>query len=636
MTLDPIPGEPKGRTARAGVGFLSLCLTAILTLTLTPIPEWQESSKYFGLCLLCNPGAVPDAIKNTLLFLPLGIALAFRSHRALPSVLFGALLSSAIEILQFVIPGRYPNLQDICTNTLGTFLGFHIARSYLGLPLAQTLAWNRKTWEQWKRPDPVLANRLMLASTLLAITVFALTGWLLAPAFPQGHYLFAAKEMDTGATPLRVGANGDETGYFKGTIDEVRIYNRVLPLAEIQADSERAVSATSLHSPQGLVAAYGFDEESGDQVLDSSGQGNDGLLHGAVRTAGRFGKALEFDGHSDEVIIPHTPILDLTTGMTLETWVRPEVPLSSWPAVIQKGGDHYFLYAGADMTLTPNGGGTFGAASEGVAAPQALSTGVWIHLAVSYDGSILRIYVNGRQVASSVRWFQGRIDRISVGNTAVHPGFVDTQWLRHALKTGEVIRLHGISGKAMSDNGALLDIKNRYPGDHILLVTVHGNDLAVRYFTVAAALGLPSPEIRLGGALRGVTPGSPLDVELLWPFSAQVLTINGVAHRGLGFSLGMGWTVIVYSEYMPVWLRELLNMAWMAAWIFPVGYWSQTRRVFLGASLILGMSLLILPTLGTLLPTPITQWAAAALGLLAGVVVRKRVAHSPRTVSAAQ
>jgi len=53
--------------------------------------------------------------------------------------------------------------------------------------------------------------------------VFVVTGWLLQPAFPLGPYLFAGQELDEGSTPLRIGANGDQDGFFKGVIDEVRI-----------------------------------------------------------------------------------------------------------------------------------------------------------------------------------------------------------------------------------------------------------------------------------------------------------------------------------------------------------------------------------------------------------------------------
>ncbi|MFY9972760.1 MAG: hypothetical protein WAK53_00780, partial [Chromatiaceae bacterium] len=47
----------------------------------------------------------------------------------------------------------------------------------------------------------------------------------------------------------------------------------------------------------GLVAAYGFEETSGTQVLDVSGNGNHGTLSNVTRsTQGKFGGALSFNG----------------------------------------------------------------------------------------------------------------------------------------------------------------------------------------------------------------------------------------------------------------------------------------------------------------------------------------------------
>jgi hypothetical protein len=48
-------------------------------------------------------------------------------------------------------------------------------------------------------------------------------------------------------------------------------------------------------SREGLVAEWHFDESAGNVVKDSSGNGNDGTIHGATWVDGKFGKALSFD-----------------------------------------------------------------------------------------------------------------------------------------------------------------------------------------------------------------------------------------------------------------------------------------------------------------------------------------------------
>lgn len=606
------------RAAQVNAGFFCLCITIIIVFTLTPFPEF-ESNKSFDLWSLYTIDAVPEALANILLFLPLGVALAFRNYRLLPIVLFGTLFSLAIEITQFLIPGRKPSLQDVCFNTIGTFLGFRVACSPFGSLLMDALGWCREVWERLKQPNTALAKRLLCGAVLLAVGVFGLTTYLLAPIFPEGPYLFAGKEMDVGATPLRIGASGDGVGYYKGAIDEVRIYDRVLAPEDIQVDMERPVAALLPNSSSGLVAAYGFEEQSSDHVFDISGQGNDGLLDGAVQTEGRFGKALAFNG-SDQVIIAHAPVLNLKAHGTLEAWVRPKVNPNGWPTIIQKGGDHYFLYAGPG--LIPGGGGTFGGAIEGVQVSNTLPEGVWSHLAMTYDGSVLRLYINAHQAASFVRWFQGRIDEMSVGGIAVHPGLiVDASWLEHALLTGEIIQLSGITGTAASNEGSLLDIQDSRRA-HVLELVARGNDLVLQYLTVATALGLPSPEVRVGGALRDIAPESPLNVELSGTPSGYSLSVNGVVHHGLGFALGMGWAVLLHSEYLPPWFRKFFNIAWMAGWAFPVGFWFRMSLGTLVAVVIFGGSLWVLPVTGGLVPTPPALYAAAILGFLSGIGIR--------------
>ena len=88
----------------------------------------------------------------------------------------------------------------------------------------------------------------------------------------------------------------------------------------------RQVSVTlNITSPStGLVAAYGFEEASGTAVTDASGTGNAGTTNGPTRiTTGRFGRALNFDGVNDLVMIPDASSLDLTNRMTLEAYVYP-------------------------------------------------------------------------------------------------------------------------------------------------------------------------------------------------------------------------------------------------------------------------------------------------------------------------
>jgi hypothetical protein len=192
--------------------------------------------------------------------------------------------------------------------------------------------------------------------------------------------------------------------------------------------------------PSGLVAAYSFNEGSGTIVGDSSGNANTGALSGTTwTTAGKFGSALVFNGTNARVTINDSNSLDLTTGMTLEAWVYPTVTPSGWRTIVDKSTDIYYLMASSGQN-TPAVGATFAAGNQNTYAPSALPVNTWAHVAATYDGAMVRLYVNGVQVASQAQttplttstqalyiggnspygeYFQGRIDEVRIYNRAL-------------------------------------------------------------------------------------------------------------------------------------------------------------------------------------------------------------------------
>jgi hypothetical protein len=195
--------------------------------------------------------------------------------------------------------------------------------------------------------------------------------------------------------------------------------------------------------PSGLVAAYTFAEGTGGTTADVSGTGNTGTLVGgtAWSTAGRFGRALSFDGVNDLVSVADAASLDFTTGMTIEAWVNPSA-LSGWRTVALKGGGGgmaYALYA-HDQAPRPAGYVNTAGADQSAPGAAALPIGTWSHLAVTFGGGTLRLFVNGVQVSSVAvsgtiltstaaltmggntvwgEWFAGLLDEVRIYNRAL-------------------------------------------------------------------------------------------------------------------------------------------------------------------------------------------------------------------------
>jgi chitodextrinase len=146
------------------------------------------------------------------------------------------------------------------------------------------------------------------------------------------------------------------------------------------------------------VAAYGFNEGFGTIVTDASGNGNTGTIGTATwTTSGKYGNALSFNGTSARVTVNDSNSLDLTTGMTLEAWLFPTA-VGGWRDVIYKGTDDIYYLMGSSDNSTPAIGGTF--SPSALRGTSSLPLNAWTHLAGTYDGTTMRLYVNGVQVSS--------------------------------------------------------------------------------------------------------------------------------------------------------------------------------------------------------------------------------------------
>ena len=200
---------------------------------------------------------------------------------------------------------------------------------------------------------------------------------------------------------------------------------------------------SSIAATPNLVAAYSFNEGSGSVVGDASGTGNTGTLSLASWAAvGKFGGALSFNGTSSSVLIPEAASLDLTTGMTLEAWVNP-ISSTGWRTVILKEspvtGLAYGLYASGD-TNQPLGYVNLAGTDRFATASPAIPLNAWTHVAVTYDGAVIRLYVNGvaratttaagalpattspLRIGGNASWgeyFNGMIDEVRVYNRAL-------------------------------------------------------------------------------------------------------------------------------------------------------------------------------------------------------------------------
>jgi hypothetical protein len=182
-------------------------------------------------------------------------------------------------------------------------------------------------------------------------------------------------------------------------------------------------------------------------------------IHAGSQTCVPNTNAIVFNGTSDYINFTTQNNLDPTTAITIEAWINA----SAWGAgsaegtifckhsnTSASGKSGYVLRAGANGTLSFNiagdsaGLGTSIDWREVLSTSGTLTTNTWTHVAGTFDGTMLKIYVNGVMVNSAPftgtifpspfpprisrwsdtgqpasRYWHGKIDEIRVWNRAL-------------------------------------------------------------------------------------------------------------------------------------------------------------------------------------------------------------------------
>ena len=227
----------------------------------------------------------------------------------------------------------------------------------------------------------------------------------------------------TPATHFRIGAQ-DGVRYFSGSIDDVRVYDKALSLAEVtdlygKTSGNKAAINASQNSKitDGLVGLWSFNgpDVSGDTAYDRSGEDNDGTLTNGPKVAiGKIGQALQFDGVNDYVSIPDSSTLNFAgNDFSLNYWIKWDATPSGIDSIIGQsnggGAQHKwhmiwglgatgYTYEGTHMRF---GFVDSGDTERGVSFAWVPQSGVWYHLTLTRTGSEWDFYVNGVQTGDT-------------------------------------------------------------------------------------------------------------------------------------------------------------------------------------------------------------------------------------------
>ena len=225
---------------------------------------------------------------------------------------------------------------------------------------------------------------------------------------------------------------------FAGLVDEVEIFDRAVGQSEIQAIYNAGglgKCRSCVQPPPNMVAWLPGD----GNTNDIAGTNHGTLQNGATFAPGRVGQAFSLNGTGAFVQAPDSPALNPGSQLTIDAWINPVSLVSNGQAnrIVDKitggstNGYNFDIRLGRLRAI-------FGGNILTGAAVIPLNT--WTHVAAVYDGTQLKLYVNGMLDAVSTAGgvipsntlplrigadsngnslFDGRIDEVEIFNRAL-------------------------------------------------------------------------------------------------------------------------------------------------------------------------------------------------------------------------
>lgn len=274
----------------------------------------------------------------------------------------------------------------------------------------------------------------------------------------------AAQFADIAGNNPVLAYGGQLDSYFEGFIDEVAIFSWPLSLAEISEiagggavtrdvgvfEGPIAEAADStiwedlnwlqtgrygipvLDDADSLTALWHLDDAAGSgTVADSSGNGNDGATFNGVIQGdnGKFDTGVSLDGVNDRVVFSGVSGFD-SAKFTASVWINLDRDKIASATVLDAsdGSGGYVISTDASGYPIFWMGTTSG--SETLRGLTAIRSGVWTHLAVSYDGTDIRLYVDGnivgKKALANPRYYNGDVSLgVNVGGAEFLAGNID-------------------------------------------------------------------------------------------------------------------------------------------------------------------------------------------------------------------
>ena len=256
----------------------------------------------------------------------------------------------------------------------------------------------------------------------------------------------------------------------------LRVFVAVLVLSTAAAaasdepDRRPDTSITPIEISRPLLAHWQFDEQFGNGCLDAGGGGHDAAPEktrapGFQRTQGLFSGALRFSGNHKLQVTRKLPLAELEK-ISLSAWTVP-TDLSVYREIFRKeDGDDRVLFSfqhdGTILSLGLNINGYV--ECDATIDPELVLDGNWHHCAATFDGQVMRVYLDGTEVGKLERpghITAGGISPACIGSSSGGECFQgvmdDLRVYRDALTADEVAQIHRGGLAALAELSELVE-----------------------------------------------------------------------------------------------------------------------------------------------------------------------------------
>ena len=284
---------------------------------------------------------------------------------------------------------------------------------------------------------------------------------------------------------------------------------------------------------------------------DSTSNGNNASsLNGSSATSGQIAGAATFSSASNQYIdTGDTTSLQITGSITAETWINVTGDGINYPRFLGKGainssGWFFYKQNSTDDRIT------FQIQGTNLASTNAVSRNAWHHLVGVYDGSEMKLFIDGAFAASQAKtgaintsghdlqigaeasggsWLQGSMDEVRVSNTSRTGDWITTEY----------------TNQASPDTFVSLDVAQGANGPVVGKPTFSpagGTYSAAQNVTISSATS--------GASIRYTTDGSTPSETVGTLYSGAITVSSAATLKAIAYASGSTDSVVASAAYV--------------------------------------------------------------------------------------